>query len=67
MERSLKNLIDDIWVNETLPRSWYSGIICPLHKKGDPTLCENYRAITLLNIGYKILFNIIYERLKKYT
>jgi endonuclease/exonuclease/phosphatase family metal-dependent hydrolase len=64
---SLQTFIENVWFNETLPKSFKSGVICPLHKKGDAFVCDNYRAITLLNIGYKILSNIIYERLKKYT
>ena len=35
-----------------------------LFKKGDPALCSNYRPISLLAVGYKILAAILLERLK---
>jgi hypothetical protein len=50
---------------ETLPREWTEGIICPIYKKGDGMLCSSYRPITLLNAVYKIFTILIYNRLSK--
>ena len=40
---------------------------CPIHKKGDMIVCDNYRAITLLCTTYKILANILYVKLIPYA
>ena len=37
--------------------------IIPLHKKGDPLFCENYRPISLLPILSKIFEKLIYKRM----
>lgn len=42
-------------------------MICPLHKKGDQLVCKNYRGITLLNTIYKVLSNVLYERIRPYA
>ena len=36
-----------------------------LYKKGEPSNCGNYRPISLLCVGYKLLASIILRRLKK--
>ena len=32
--------------------------------EGDPTICANYRGISLLPIAYKVLTGVLCERLK---
>ena len=44
------NLIPKIWKNEQIPEEWTEGIVCPIFKKGDRRLCNNYRPITLLTL-----------------
>ncbi|CAF4947807.1 unnamed protein product [Pieris macdunnoughi] len=56
--RVLHALIERVWVDETMPEDWNSGVIIPLHKKGDTLDCHNYRGITLLNT--EVLSNLIY-------
>jgi sorting nexin-29 len=56
-----------VWETETIPQEWEKGLICPIHKKGDPLECQNYRGITLLNTMYKVFSNILYTRLKPYV
>jgi hypothetical protein len=45
----LQQLFGLIWANEIMPDEFKIGIIRPLHKKGDPMQCSNYRGVTLLN------------------
>jgi len=39
----------------------------PNSKKGDTMVCQNYRGISLLNTSYKILSNILLNRIKLYS
>lgn len=55
------NLIYDLGI---VPEEWLIGIIKPIYKnKGDPTLPENYRPITLLSCVGKLFTSILCERL----
>jgi sorting nexin-29 len=57
------NLILKIWKNEQIPEERTEGIICPVFKKGDRRLCNNYRPITLLNTVYKIFAILLHNRI----
>ena len=65
LKHRMYNLILLIWSKEQLPVEWLQGIICPIYKKGERTICSNYRPITLLNIAYKIFTIILNNRLSK--
>jgi hypothetical protein len=59
-------LARQIWEEEGIPEEWRETIIVPIHKKGDRDKCKNYRGITLGNAAYKILMNIILDKIKSY-
>ena len=63
----IHKLIISIWKKDKLPEEWKELIIVPIHKKGDRTDCNNYRGISLLPSTYKILSNILLQRLTPYT
>jgi hypothetical protein len=52
---------------EKIPQQREEGLICPILKKGDCLVCENYHGITLLNTAYKVFSNILFERLQSYV
>jgi len=60
-----KTLINRIW-NGDFPKSWNNAFIVSIHKQGDPSDCNNYRGISLINNGLKIIAKIIADRITKY-
>ncbi|VVC27779.1 Reverse transcriptase domain [Cinara cedri] len=60
----IHRLLTNIWEKEELPEGWNVAVVCPIHKKGDPQICNNYRGIALLNLVYKILSYCILDRVK---
>ena len=65
MERKIYNLIRKICVDEQMPTDWEDGIIYPIYKKCDRSVCNNYRGITLWNVTYKIFTCLLLNRLQK--
>ena len=53
----------------TFPDIWERSNICPIHKKGDKQITNNYRPVSLLltcwEIFEKIIFNSLYEYAKE--
>ena len=46
------------------PEDWEQLEVIPTHKKGDVTLRENYRPISLLSNSYKVFAKIVQNRMK---
>jgi hypothetical protein len=61
----LQTIRKDINMNFIL-ETMLETIIVPIHKQWDREKCENYRGIALGNAAYKILSNIILEKMKPY-
>lgn len=60
----MQDLLQKVWDEGTVPEDWRTGYIVKLPKKGDLSMCQNWRGIQLLSIPSKILARIILERLK---
>ena len=54
----------EIWLEDSMSNDWNCSVLCPALKKGDSTICANYRGINLLPIAYKVLTGVLCERLK---
>lgn len=62
----IKELVEgvkEIWTHERIPKNWRTARIYPIFKKGDVDAVENYRGVSLLDVGYKILAMIMARRL----
>ena len=60
----MKTIFDTIWATESVPEDWLSQLLVPLHKRGNRTICDNYRGIALLSIPGKVFAKAILQRLK---
>ena len=67
MIRCMHYLLCDIWSLENMPSDLSLSFLCPVLKKGDATICSNYRGISLLTIAHRILSSILCERLKPFV
>jgi hypothetical protein len=57
-------LVRQIWEEKKIPEVWKETIRVPIRVcKKDRDRCENFREIALGNAAYKILANIISEKL----
>ena len=61
----LHGLLIKIWDPEYIPSEWREGILVKLTKKGDLSLCKNYRGIMLLSSAGKVLNRIILEPMRE--
>lgn len=59
----LEPIINEAWQSEVIPNKWTEGLIIKLPKKGDHSVCDNWRGITLLNTISKIISIIIQKRI----
>lgn len=62
-QQEIYELIKDIWSKKSLIESWRGATIYTIFKKGDKNKTGNYRGISLLNVGYKVLASIMARRL----
>jgi hypothetical protein len=64
LKQPLTELCTQIWQSELLPERWKTSIIVPIYKKGSKTSCANYRPISLIDIGYKMVEAIVSRRIR---
>ena len=58
-------LINQWWAQGQIPHEMLRAKVASLYKKGDPSLQDNYRPISLLNIFYKVIAAILKNRLEE--
>lgn len=63
LAKKLHGLFTLVWTTEKIPDELRDALIVTIFKKGDRTICGNYRGISLLSIAGKILARILSCRL----
>ena len=57
-------MTSSVWREEKVPDEWRDAVLVPVPKKGDLTVCDNWRGISLLDIVGKLFAKIIQKRLQ---
>ncbi len=60
----LVHLFRRVWNECCVPQEWKDALIIPIPKKGDRSLCDNWRVISLLDICGKLFAKTIQNRLQ---
>ena len=63
----LELLFNMILDSGNFPNDWSTGIIVPIHKKGDINDPNNYRGITLVSCFAKLFTSVLNNRLKQWS
>ena len=53
-----------VWESRQIPDDWHLARVACLFKKGDPACPDNYRPISLLQVGYKLFSGMVLRRLQ---
>ncbi|CAD6223760.1 GSCOCG00013007001-RA-CDS, partial [Cotesia congregata] len=67
IKEELRGIINNIWSEGKMPNGWKKARIVPILKGGHEEKTENYRGISLLNIGYKLLTTIMANRIMEWA
>jgi hypothetical protein len=59
-------MANEMFEQRELSENFKLGLIKLIRKKGDAHKVEDWRPITLLNCGYKIISGVVAKRLEKY-
>lgn len=62
MGGDLTRILNQIWNAGEMPKGWEEANIYPILKAGEEGTASNYRGISLLNIGYKLLASVMAKR-----
>ena len=62
----LTRIINSSITSGTFPEEWKESIVCPILKKGDPTLPKNYRPISCLVTASKVLEKVVCQQFTKF-
>ena len=65
MASALLSLIRRVFQLGHIPRSWQSATVVSIPKKGDLTVRDNYRGISLINLALKLITAIVTQRVSK--
>ena len=61
---ALLDLLHHVWDDEAVPQEWVDCNLVPIPKKGNLSLCDNWRGISLLDVVGKVAARVLQSRLQ---
>ena len=61
---NILDLFHTIWRAESVPSEWRNAKMVPIPKKGNLSICDNWRGISLLDVIRKVFAKVIQRRLQ---
>lgn len=62
---ALTDLMSLVWQTEEVPQDWINSMLVTLPKKGDLSICDNWRGIALLDVVGKVVARVLQSRLQR--
>ncbi len=62
---ALVDLLQQVWEEEHVPQDWIDSVLVPIPKKGDLSICDNWRGIALLDVVGKAVARVLQTRLQQ--
>lgn len=59
--KRLLDLVNDVWIECKVPADWCDAVLVPIPKKGDLSLCDNWRGIALLDVVGKVVARVLQD------
>ena len=63
-DEHLMELFKEVWKEGKVPQDWADAVLVAIPKKGDLSLCDNWRGISLLDVVGKVFAQIMKQRLQ---
>ena len=60
----IQELFETVWAEGRVPSKWVDAVIVPVPKKGDLSLCDNWRGISLLDVVGKTFARVLQQHLQ---
>ena len=61
----LMELVEDVWNECKGPTNCCDAVLVTIPKKGDLTMCDNWRRIAFLDVVGKVVARVLQERVQK--
>ena len=59
------SLINEVWEDGSVPQAWKDANLVPIPGKDDPSFCDNWCGIALLDVAGKVVGRLVQNRFQQ--